>query len=211
MPRPFPLVFAVAAVALPCASGCAFTQVDVEPPAAQDLNVPSRLGRGRDVIVDIPFDDKRADRGRCGTQKNTYNMETANVVCKIPPAEWVAHALATGLQRAGFHVLVLAGRQPSAPSTVLVHGEVTQFFVEPKVNAFTVAPEADIGVRLVVSSPSGLLAERRFYFKGTDEGLLATEDHFQAAARTATHDAVDSMVGAVVALLDRYPQLGSRP
>jgi hypothetical protein len=209
MTRHFFLVFTVAALALPCASGCAFTQVDVEPPAAQDLNATSGIGRGRDVVVDIPFDDKRADRGRCGTQKNTYNMETANVVCKVPPAEWVAHALATGLQRAGFHVLT--GGSPSSPSTVRVHGEVTQFFVEPKVNALTVAPEADIGVRLVVSSPSGLLAERRFYFKGTEEGLLATEDHVQAAARTATHDAVDGMVGAVVALLDRYPQLGGRP
>jgi hypothetical protein len=206
MTRDLLLAAGVTSLALPCASGCAFVPVDVQPPPTQELNAASNVGRGRDVVVEIPFEDQRNDRGRCGTQKNAYNMETADVRCSVAPAEWVAHALATGLQRAGFHVLTAGA--PPVPSRARVHGEVTQFFVEPKVNALTFDPEADIGVRLVVETPSGLLAERRFYFKATEVSLVGTEDNFQAAASTATREAVDGMVSAVVALLDRYPQLG---
>jgi hypothetical protein len=199
-------LFVLAVLSLPFASGCAFIPVDVAPPAPDELNAQSAAGRRRSVIVEIPFDDRRDDPHRCGTQKNGYDMETADVRCSVPPGSWVADALATGLQRAGFHVLTT--HAPSGMRTVRVHGEVTQFFVEPKLGFFTFTPEADIGVRLVVSTPSGLLAERRFYFKGIEESLIGTESNFQAASRTATREATENMVRAVVTLLDRYPDLG---
>lgn len=187
-------------------SGCAFTQVNIRPPAPEELIPTSVVGRARAVSVDVPFDDQRLDRSRCGTQKNGYNTETAPVVCQVPPETWLASALMQGLERSGFHAVA---NSPWGPATVRIHGELQQFFVEPKLNVFTFEPEADIAVRLVVTSASGLNAERRFYFKGVKPALLGTEDQFQAASRMATQAAVQAMVQAIVSLLDRYPALGT--
>ncbi len=158
----------------------------------------------------MPFSDARPDRSRCGTQKNGYNVETANVECSVPPAQWVADTLAQGLRSAGYHVVVTDyPGAPAASSSVVVRGEVLQFFIEPKVGFFTFTPEADISVRLVVTSPSGLRAERRFYFKSEEVSIIGTEDNFQAAANTATQQAVRDMAAAIVELLGRYPDLGA--
>jgi hypothetical protein len=92
---------------------------------------------------------------------------------------------------------------------VHVHGEVQQFFVEPVLGFFTFSPEADVAVRLVVSTSSGLLAERRFYFKASHEALVGTEDKFQSASDAVTRDTVQGMVDAIVTLLNRYPALGA--
>jgi hypothetical protein len=61
-----------------------------------------------------------------------------------------------------------------------LEGKLLQFFVEPKVGFVTFTPEADIHVRLVASSPSGLLAERDFYVKGEETSLIGTENNFQS-------------------------------
>jgi len=84
-----------------------------------------------------------------------------------------------------------------------------QFFVEPKLDAFEFTPEADIAVTLHVTTPSGLLADRRFYFKGGEPRWIGFDDTFQDAAEAATKKAVAGMVAAIVELLDRYPGLGA--
>ena len=206
MPNSFLCPLLGASLSLACA-GCAFVTVDVQPPEPSDVMGVSDLGHGREVIVDIPFDDQRHDRARCGTQKNGYNAETADVRCIVPPDQWVAHALAQGLQRSGFRVLTKEAA--AGPTTVRVRGTVKQFFVEPKVGFLTFSPEADIGVRLDVSSPSGLLAQRRFYFKAAQVAVFGSEDRFQAVSRGVTREAVQEMVRSIVSLLERYPELGT--
>ncbi len=186
-------------------SACAFIPVAVEPPAAQGLVQPSSIGRGREIVLTMPLTDARPDPRRCGTQKNGYGMETADVYCRLPPHLWMAQTLAQGLQASGF---VVTTPPNGSPSAVHVNGEVQQFFLEPKMSGFTANPEADIAVRLVVTSASGLRAERRFYFKAEDEAALSTEEHFQAAADSATRLAVQGMALAIASLLDRYPGLG---
>jgi hypothetical protein len=164
------------------------------------------LGRGREVTVVIPFADTRLDPRRCGMQKNGWNLDTADVECSVPPSAWLGHALAQGLVASGFRVTT-ANPAPG-PNSVRIDGAVLQFFVEPKLGFFTFTPEADIAAKLVVTSPSGLYAERTFYFKAEEESIVGSESNFQAAATTATQQAVAAMVAAVVSLLDRYPQLG---
>lgn len=191
---------------LPALGGCAFIDLNVTPPSPSVFSDAPNLGRDREVIVDRPFADRRGYPSRCGMQKNSYNMDTANVSCSITPPEWLAGTLEQGLTAA--HFRVLHPGDPIGPDVVRIQGAVFQFFLEPDVGAYTVTPEADIGVKLIVTSASGLRAERVFYVKGTDTTLLATESNFQTASEDATIQVVRLMVEHLSKLMDRYPQLG---
>src|SRR5262249_19099206 len=142
--------------------GCALNTVPVSPPMAE-LTTDASLGAGRVVLVELPFKDDRPDRTRCGMTKNSYGMDTANVDCTVPPKQFVAEQLVHGLRAAGFSVTEAQSADP-----LRVEGTLTQFFLEPKVDAFTFTPEADVGVRLVATSASGLRAGRDFYVKGEE-------------------------------------------
>lgn len=183
-------------------SGCAFEGVMIEPPAAPPTTLPRTFGRGREIALASVFVDRRAQPHRCGMQKNGYNMDTADVTCALEPARWVPDALARGLASAGF--VVTAAPSPS-PAAVRVEGDVLQFFVEPVVGAFTFSPEADISVRLRVSTADGLYAERTFYVKAAETAMTGLEENFQAAAERATSRAVHALVVAIAELLDRHP------
>ena len=191
-------------------TGCAFANVDVHPPdtppalAAEARGGP---GRGREIIVYAPFADARYEITRCGMQKNGYNMDTADVKCTEPPGRWVADALAIELHRAGYKPL-RADAVPG-PTTIVVRGTVYQLFLEPKHDFFTLTVEGDVSARLVVSTASGLLAERAFYVKGMETGLASTEATFQASADKATRHIARAMVVALTQLLERYPDLGA--
>jgi hypothetical protein len=195
-----------AGVPLMALSGCALTDVTIQPTTLAGAIPPTNVGRDRVVVMETPFVDGRGSPERCGMKKNGYGMDTAAIQCGVPPTDWVAGALTDGLQRAGFRVVYGASPTPSTPR---IQGQVTQFFVEPKLGFFTYTPEADIGVRLQVTTASGLLAQREFYFKG-EEALVGfgTKDVFEDAADHATVKATREMVAAIVALLDRYPGLG---
>lgn len=187
-------------------TGCAFVPVDVHPPDRPTASQKAfSRGRGRDVILVGPFADVRTD-DRCGTQKNGYGHETANVNCEVVPGRWIADALAMELERAGFRVL--RGDAAKGPSSVVVQGTVTTMFLEPVDAVFTRSVEADFAAKLLVTSPSGLHAERAFYVKGLDESIASTEGVFQSAADDATHQIARRMAAALIELLDRYPDLG---
>ncbi len=198
-----------AASALCSLCGCAFANVDVHPPDVKAARTPEGpgIGRGREIIVFSPFADDRHERPRCGMQKNGYNMDTADVICTEPPGRWLADALALELTRAGYKPLQ-ADAVPG-PNTVIVRGTVGRLFLEPKHDFFTLTVEGDIAATVVVTSPNGLKAERKFYVKGTETDLASTEGTFQAAANAATRQISRSMVAALTELLDRYPGLGA--
>ena len=169
------------------------------------MNVGSGIGRGREIVLAGPLADVRLDRSRCGMKKNGYNSDTASIHCAVPPPQWLTQALADGLHAAGFVVTAA----PSSPApAAFVNGQVVQFFVEPKVGFLSFNPEADIAVTLTVSTSSGLVADRRFYWKAVHGAVAGTDDVFQAAADEATVEAVQGMVVAIAALLDRYPTAG---
>jgi hypothetical protein len=186
--------------------GCALSNVTVTPPAAP-FATKLAGGNGRAVMVVAPLVDERQLRNRCGMQKNGLNADTADVICSAEPAAWLADLLSRELMVAGF--VVRAAADSRAANAVRLEGRLLQFFVEPKVGAFTFTPEADIHVRLVASSASGLLAERDFYVKGVETSLIGTESNFQSAADEAVRTIVRDMVGAILALMNRYPALGA--
>jgi Uncharacterized lipoprotein len=183
--------------------GCAFANVTVTPPRSP-INSGVGGGRGREIVIQVPFADDRPQRSRCGMQKNGYNMDTANVNCSAEPYLFVAELLEKELKEAGFSVSYKA--QTRDP--LRVEGKLLQFFVEPKVGFLTFTPEADIHVRLSATSGSGLVAERDFYVKAEEESLVGTEGNFQLAAEAATKRAIKDMVSAIVSLCDRFPELG---
>jgi hypothetical protein len=191
---------------LPALGGCAFIDLNVTPPSPSVFSDAPNLGRGREVIVDRPFADRRGYPGRCGMQKNGYNMDTADVFCSITPTDWIAGTLEQGLTAA--HFRVLHPGDPIGPDVVRIQGAVFQFFLEPDIGGLAVTSEADIGVKLIATSASGLRAERVFYVKGTDTTLMATEANFQTASEDATIQVVRLMVEHLSKLMDRYPQLG---
>lgn len=179
--------------------GCALNNVHVGPPTTP-LTTDASLGRGRVVLIEMPFKDDRPDRTRCGMVKNGYGMDTANVVCVVPPKEFVAEQLVRGLSAAGFSVIDGQSADP-----LRIEGTLVQFFLEPKVDALTFTPEADVGVHLVATSASGLRAERDFYVKGEELSVIGWESNFQHASDKGTNTIVEAMIVAIAELCDHYP------
>jgi hypothetical protein len=170
------------------------------------LPTPLRGGNGRKVAVVKPFTDQRAQPNRCGMQKNGYNVDTANAVCRTPPAEWIAQLLADELRASGFTVV-----EPTAatPGTLVIDGTLLQLFVEPMAEAFSARAEADIQVRLEATSQSGLRASRTFFAKGVWRGFAGVTTPFQDSLKKASDQILEEMVGAILELMNRYPQLGA--
>lgn len=172
------------------------------------LQTPLQGGAGREVVVTVPFADERAQPHRCGCQKNGYNMDTANVICRTPPAEWIADVLADELRAAGFRVV--RADAPHRASALRIEGALLQLFVEPFAGTFSASCEADLSVRLVATSETGLRASRTFFAKGSWKGFSGVTGPFQVATERATQEALRAMVEAVIELMNRYPQLGMR-
>ena len=184
---------------------CAFQNVTVEPPATY-AGPQISGGDGREIAVTVPFVDQRATPGRCGMQKNGYNMDTADAVCRVPPTTRLAELLVDGLKKAGFAVRSQAGG--GKPSALQIQGTLLQFFVEPVIGFAMGDMETDIKIRLVARSPTGLLAERDFFVKGTQSAMVGTQSNFQKSVDDASTRVVQQMVAAIVSLFNRYPQLG---
>ncbi len=186
-------------------SGCAFTDVPVTLSTAPVTNLSG--GDGRQIVIVSAFADERPYRGKCGMQKNSYNAETAKALCSMPPATWVAQALAAELTAAGFAVV---SKEAAKPSALQLNGSLLQVFVEPVMGFSTISLETDIHVKLVATSDTGLLAERSFFVKGVESGLVSRAGNFQTSADKATQLIMRDMVAAVISLMNRYPQLGLR-
>lgn len=190
-------VFAVAC------SGCAFTDVPVALPTSVATGLSG--GDGRQVVIMRNVKDERSTPDKCGIQKNGYNMETAKATCSMEPAAWVSQILATELKAAGFDVVDESAAKASA---MRIDGSVLQVFVEPVIGFSTISLETDIHLRLVATSKTGLLAERDFFVKGTESGLVARAGNFETSFDRASRQVVKDMVAAVISLMNRYPQLG---
>jgi hypothetical protein len=199
---------AAGALAASCA-GCAFTDVPLDMPIS-GLATPHRGGNGRQVVVTLPFRDQRPQPQRCGMQKNGYNMDTARAVCRVEPTQWIAQVLADELRATGF--TVVAPGESHRPGALLIDGTLLQLFVEPLAGAFSVSCEADVSVRLVATSETGLHAERVFYTKGLWKGFAGITGPFQTSLQRGSEGILDDMVRAILEIMDRYPQLGrTRP
>lgn len=205
-PSSFLLATFCAAAAM-VASGCAFTEIPLTLPA-NALRTPVEGGNGRQVIVVVPFQDERRIKHRCGMQKNGYNMDTADAKCLSDPNEWIARVLANALRSAGFDVRKES--EDHKPSALRVSGSTLKVFVEPVIGAWSGSLEADLSMRLSVTTETGLEAKRTFFVKGWKGGVLAsTMQPYHDALDRAAQAIVEEMVRAIVDLADSDPRLGS--
>ena len=189
------------------AAGCAFTNITLQAPPHATVTHKEIRARGgaREVVLTEPFVDKRPMITRCGMKKNAYNIDTADIFCASPPNVWLAQLLREELLAAGFRVTPPG--QPASPTAIRIDGELRQFFLEPKVGFFTFTPEADIEILLRAASEAGLVAERRFYFKGQEVSLVGTEDNYRLSMESAVRQALAKLVDAISQLLDQYQRV----
>lgn len=187
-------------------SGCAFTDIKLTlPNTPLDRSITG--GTGRQVIVVVPFNDKREIRDRCGMQKNGYNMDTADAVCQSDPSAWIATLLARELRRSGF--TVLSPNDEHRPGALHLDGSLFKIFVEPVIGFWSGSLEADLSVQLRARTETGLDAERTFFVKGWKGGtMVSTTQPYLTSLHRATQELVSEMVLAVIELMDEYPQLG---
>ena len=174
---------ALSLVALALTStACAFTNIPLTLPT-KGLESTISGGRGRQVVVAVPFSDQRTLGDRCGMQKNGYNMDTAAAVCQSDPNGWIAQLLADELRASGFEVLT--NEEPHRPGAVRIDGSLLKLFVEPVQGAWTGSLEADLSVKLRATSETGLDAERTFFVKGV-EGRAARSPPCSPITRRCT-------------------------
>ena len=188
------------------AVGCAFTPVPLTlPQRGLDSTVPG--GKGRSVVVVVPFVDAREIKERCGMQKNGYGMDTAPARCQSDPAQWIAALLAEELRASGCKVI--ASDAPREPHTLVIEGSLRKLFAEPVLGVWSGSLETDLEVELVATTGTGLRATRRFFAKGVKQGVIAsTLTPFHTSLDRATQEMISRLVTSVIELLDRYPQLG---
>lgn len=201
---------------LACTSGCAFVPVHVE----LDTSAPrlSWEGGGQREVIVFPALDRRPDTERCGAVRNGFGAETANVYCNVPPAAWLSELLVRSLDRAHFKTVTVPTAKSPAP--LRIHLALMQLFVESaNVKRVTEGEAqggealtgvvADLHVRVVAETTSGLLATRSFFVHGIDSsGLPSSYEH--SIARAGRHMA-DALVVAILALTERYPEIGTIP
>ncbi len=177
-------------------SGGGFTGVEsvreVEIREPSGLEIES-VGKGRELQVKVPFD---GGIDTCGMQKDSFLMDVGTIRCKNNPAVALAEIFIGALRQAGFKVD--KGDAPARPTTVHLEGELMLLYTEPVGKA---GNEADIHVSLNARSLTGLEAHRKFYEKGRGGDA-------QRSINSAVRRMTQTMVDAVIELMDDYPMLG---
>ena len=90
-----------------------------------------------------------------------------------------------------------------------MEGVLLQLFVEPVVGFWSTTVESDFKVKLVVTSKTGLQAERTFFSKGELTSVIWPQGIFNDSVRRGTRDLLTKMVQAILELMNRYPELGA--
>jgi len=173
-------------------------------------------GNGRLVSVMTPFADGRtppsceADKLGTGDRLADYSSLHKQLGCSPLPAAWVARRFMKGLEAADF-VLVAPGPDDGIPPEQLarattVRGRLDRIEVEAMAQMQSVLTEADLQVEIVVATPSGLSASRRFHVKAQEVGLSSGPGRQQETLDRLIDRAVREMTAGVVSLLNRYPE-----
>ncbi len=180
-------------------SGCAFSDIRVSLPTQPT----SGYSGGDSRVLMVPkFIDQREIKDRIGMQKNGYGMDTANAVPDQSLDVWLATRLAAELQAVGFQV-VSDGTNPKATK---IQGYVLKLFVEPVQQWTTIDLETDLAVQIQIIRPDGLEAERRYFIKGVEQGLMSSSGTFNGSVNKASDALMKRMVPDIVNLLNKYPE-----
>ena len=144
MRSPFARLALLAAAIL--VTGCAFTTSKLDIAYSADQTGPLATVAPREVSVG-PFADKRPDVARIGYKKNGFGQKTADILPSRPVAEIVRDAIAAELAKNGH-------RAAAAPALAL-SGDVTEFWFDLSVGAFTIEYTGRVGATVNIRDPSG--------------------------------------------------------
>ncbi len=180
-------------------SGCAFANVTVKLPTEPTAGYSGGVGR---AVVVPAFVDQRAIKDRIGMQKNGYGADTANAVANQSVESWLGVRLGAELRSAGFQI-VSEGANPKATK---LQGYVLKLFIEPVQQWMTVDLETDLSVRIRVTRPDGVEAERRYFVKGVEQGLASMAGSYTASVDKAADVLMKRIVADVINLLNKFPE-----
>jgi hypothetical protein len=162
-------------------------------------------GEGRHVSLNRPFHDERPQYDYC--EKEIRKKTRPRLECSPEAPVWIADAFANALEAAGLQI----DTEPDAAPADAVHieGTLAHFAIEDRPGFSEVTSESDAHVRLVLSTDSGLRAERSFFAKSARASSMATNKTMgRTAMREVSERIIHEMVAAVLSLLNRYPELG---
>lgn len=178
-------------------SGCAFSNVSVTLPTQPTAGYSGGANR----VLSVPkFIDQRQMKNRIGMQKNGYGMDTANVVSDQNVDTWLAARLAAELKSAGFQVV---GEEANTKA-IRIQGYVLKMFTEPVQQWTTMDLETDLAVRIQVVRGDGLEAERRYFVKGIEQGMMSVSSSFNGSVNKASDALMKRLVPDIINLLNKY-------
>ena len=180
-------------------SGCAFSNISVNLPTQPTSGYSG--GENRAVLVP-KFIDQRDIKDRIGMQKNGYAMDTANAIPDQSVDAWLAARLAAELNSAGFQVL----GDGANPKAIKIQGYVLKMFTEPVVQWTTVDVETDLAVRIQLIRGDGLEAERRYFVKAVQQGMMSLSGAFNGSVNKASDALMKRLVPDIINLLNKYPE-----
>jgi hypothetical protein len=188
-------------------AGCAPTTFTLQAPS-DPLDFGWRGGEGRQVRVAMPFADERPPVACPSADASKWKRRTQppreRLRCSDEPLHWFPERLETALREAGYTVV-----DASAGGEILeIHGTLRTLEIESVSLMNSAIFEADVGVELHVTSPTGLDARRRFYVKAQRSKLVAGAGTLQAMLDESAGRAVRDMTAAIVSLTNRYPAVG---
>jgi len=180
-------------------SGCAFTNIPVSLPTQPT----SGYSGGENRVLTVPkFIDQRQIKDRIGMQKNGYGMDTANAIPDQNVDGWLTARLAAELQAVGFQV-VGDGTQAKATK---IQGYVTKLFTEPVQQWTTMDLETDLAVRIQLSRPDGLEAERRYFIKGVEQGMMSLSGAFNGSVNKTSDALMKRLIPDIINLLNKFAE-----
>ena len=188
-------------------SACAFTtgHVHLDPLSRESA---ANGGGGREVIL-FPAVDERQEPARCGVKRNTYGMETADVLCTPEPSQWLSELILRGLDRARFKVVTTLTAK--SPDPLRIHLRLEHLFIDQIPGFWMVTLNTDVHVVVAADSAAGLAAERAFFVQSRSEVMGVLDSGLQASMDQATQQLADHIIDAVLALSKRYPSQGVAP
>jgi len=180
-------------------SGCAFTKVDVQMPTGSSSGLSG--GQNRALAI-AAVADQRQIKDRIGMQKNNYGSDTANAIPDQKVETWLADRLAAELKAAGFQIT----GDGANPKAAVLQAHLLKLFIEPVQQWSTVDLETDLSVKLRLTRPDGLEAERQYFVKGLGQAMMSASGAYSASLKNATDTLMKRIVADVINLLNKFPE-----
>ena len=186
----FPMIFLISML-----SGCAHTDWTIDLPLAE-ATAGYKGGEGRILVIPRVVDE-REDKKRSGTKVGLGNIYPNH---DIPI--WFTSRLREELRSAGFKVL----SDNTNGSFTKINGYLHLFFTEQVMQWSTLDFETDISFRIHIDRSDGLEAEKKYYFKGINQGQVIAAGHYVLAQNKATDALMKKIVTDLINLLNNYPE-----